>query len=135
MRNPNQVLACPMNGKTCVEGVREDFPDSPQPGVKIKCRLWQHLVGKNPQGEGTVDEWDCSFAWLPITTIETSQMARQTAASVDKVSNEVAEVKGAVSTLARSVQVAGANIRQGIENGTIQLLVPPKSENGEKSGA
>jgi hypothetical protein len=117
MRDPNQILACPLNGKACIDGVREDFPHTEIPGSpgsfgsKLKCRWWQHLYGKDPQSEKMIDQWDCAVAWLPITTIETSQMAKQTSASVDKMANQVNEL---------AINSAGQNIRQGIETGRAQ---------------
>lgn len=136
MRDPKDIFACPLNGKACVDGVREDFPDIHAPnggGVlgKLKCRWWQHLVGKDPQSEKQIDNWDCAIAWLPVTTIETAQMTRQGTASVDKVANEVAQVRTRVSDLTRAIQSAGENIRSGIETGTLQILLPGPPTNGE----
>lgn len=98
-----------MNGKKCIDGVREDFPEG-EAGAKIKCRWWQHLYGKDPQTEGAIDQWDCAIAWLPITTIETAQMSRQTSASVDKTANVLHEVgqaiaRQAISTATRTIQL------------------------------
>lgn len=127
-------VACPLNGKLCVDGSREDFPET-KVGGKVKCRWWQHLAGKDPQSEKMIDQFDCAIAWLPITTVESAQMARQTSASVDKVANEVASVKGNINGLARSIQVASANIRQGIEAGGVSIMLPPASGNGDKPDA
>ena len=82
-----KVCACPLNGKVCSDGIREDFPLSEDKINRLRCRWWQHIYGKDPQTEKLVDEFDCSIAWLPVTTVETSQMAHQTSASVDKVAN------------------------------------------------
>lgn len=82
------ACACPLNGKICTDGVREDFPENPaKPGHKVQCRWWQHIYGKDPQTEQIVDEFDCSIPWLTVTTVETSQNARGAAASTDKVAN------------------------------------------------
>lgn len=126
--------ACPLNGKLCVDGTREDFPKNSVGGL-VKCRWWQHVAGKDPQTEKTIDHYDCAVAWLPTVGIEGAQMSRQTAASVDKVANEVASVKGNINGLARSIQVAGSNIRQGIEAGGMSIMLPPGSGNGGKSDA
>jgi hypothetical protein len=123
--------ACPLNGKLCVDGVREDFPTN-SVGGKVPCRWWQHVAGKDPQGEKTIDAYDCAVAWMPMIGIEGSQMSRQTAASVDKVANAVAEVKGNINALSGTLRIAAAEIRQGIEAGAIQIMLPPGTKNGEE---
>lgn len=83
-----QEMVCPLNGKLCINGKREDFPKD-KIGNLIQCRLWVHLYGKDPQSEKTIDQWDCAWAWVPTTTIEGAQASRFAAASSDKVANEV----------------------------------------------
>ena len=69
--------------------------------VEAKCRFWTHLLGKNPQGDGVVDKFGCAIEFLPILLVENAQMIRQSAASTDKVANQVqksrAEFIGALS--------------------------------------
>jgi hypothetical protein len=120
--------ACPFNGQLCIDGVRADFPKNKVGGL-IQCRLWQHLAGKDPQSEKTIDNFDCSIAWLPVTTIETAQMSRQTSASVDKVANEVAIVHTKLQELGQAVAGAASNIREGIEAGSLHVLLPPPPGN------
>lgn len=86
-------MCCPLNGKLCLEGRREDFHRD-ENDYPIQCRWWVHLYGKDPQTEKVLDQFDCAVSWLPITTIETSQMSRFTAASTDKVANAVVEGMG-----------------------------------------
>lgn len=122
------VCACPLNGRLCVDGVRDDFPDHPvKPGMKVQCRWWQHVYGKDPQSEEIRDEWDCAVAWLPVTTLETSQMARQTSASVDKAANEMRGFKTHVSDLGKAIDGVGKEIRAGIESGALHVFLPPPS--------
>ncbi len=116
------TCACPLNGKLCIDGTREDFPEIN--GTKVKCRWWQHLYGKDPQTEKMIDQWDCAVAWLPITTIETSQMAKQTAAGVDKVANEVAAAKTVFGGLSIAIEGAGKEIGRQIEAGRQAMLGP-----------
>ena len=47
------------------------------------------MVGKNPQGDGVFDKFGCAIEFLPILLVENAQMIRQTAASTDKVANQV----------------------------------------------
>lgn len=90
-----KTMVCPLNGKLCLEGKREDFPRDQVDNV-LTCRWWVHLFGKDPQTEKILDQFDCSIAWLPITTTETSQMTNQNSASVDKVANEIQEIGGKI---------------------------------------
>lgn len=73
---------CPFIGKKCVES---------------KCKLWTHLLGKNPQGDGVVDKFGCAIEFLPILLVENAQMMRQGAASTDKVANIVNGLRGEVN--------------------------------------
>jgi hypothetical protein len=123
-----QICACPLNGKECRDGIREDF------SAGLKCRWWQHLYGKDPQSEKMIDQWDCAVAWLPITTIEASQMSRQTGASVDKVANEVATLKSHLAAVAGSIRVAGAGISQAIESGSLTVMLPSPGTEPQTNG-
>lgn len=128
------VCSCPINGQRCVDGEREDF-DKDANGRVIKCRWWQHLYGKDPQTEKTIDQWDCAIAWLPITGIEGAQMSRQTAASVDKVANEIVSTKMDIANLGRAIQVAAASIKQGIEQGALNVLIGPPNQEPPANGS
>jgi hypothetical protein len=122
-------VACPLNGKLCVDGSREDFPET-KVGGKVTCRWWQHLAGKDPQSEKMIDQFDCAIAWMPTVTIEAAQMGRQTAASVDKVANEIVSVKTGIQALSGSIRIAAAEISQGIRSGAINVLMPPDHDTG-----
>lgn len=127
-------VACPLNGKLCIDGSREDFPKN-KAGGAVKCRWWQHLAGKDPQSEKMIDQYDCAMAWMPTVTIEGAQMGRQTAASVDKVATEINAVKSRLGALGQAVQAAGESIRKGIKQGALQVFLPSKSENGKTPDA
>lgn len=88
-----KTMACPLNGKMCADGIREDFAPNPSTGRPLTCRWWQHVSGKDPQSEKIIDHFDCSIPWMPILMVENSQMQRFTAASVDKVATEVAKTR------------------------------------------
>lgn len=59
--------------------------------IRHKCAWFSRLVGMDPQTGQPVDKFGCSVSWLPILLVENSNQGRQTAASVDKVANEVAK--------------------------------------------
>lgn len=73
--------------------------------IESKCKMWTHLMGKNPQNETMIDKFGCAVEFLPILLVENAQMIRQTAASTDKVANQVqksrAEFMGALPTKAQ----------------------------------
>ncbi len=58
---------------------------------QFECVFWTKLMGKDPQSEQHIDEWDCAVRWLPILLIEGSQESRQTAAAVESLRNVVAK--------------------------------------------
>jgi hypothetical protein len=88
-------MTCPHTGTECVDGIRDDFKPGKDGRVK-PCRLWIHMYGKDPQSEKIYDQFDCSHAWLAVTTVEQAQMARFTTASVDKVANEISDIGGKI---------------------------------------
>lgn len=69
---------CPLIGKKCIEH---------------QCVFYVHLVGMNPQTGQPTDEWNCAVAWLPMLLIENANEVRKSAASSDKVANEVRGLK------------------------------------------
>ena len=73
------------------------MPLAPQDMAKVchRCPLWVKVIGKHPQQDATIDHWNCSLAWLPILTIENSQMQRQTGAAVESFRNEMVRLNAA----------------------------------------
>jgi hypothetical protein len=81
----------------------------PQAKGDMKCPLAQadeavcppasggHLRGKHPQGEEIIDHWGCAIAWMPVLTVENSQMQRQTGAR-----RELPQRDGAASRIRQS---------------------------------
>lgn len=124
---------CPLNGKLCVDGIRNDFEKDAN-GFQHKCKWWQHVYGKDPQSEKIIDQFDCSVPWLTITTVETAQMSRQTTASVDKVANEVATMKSHINALSGAVRVAAASISQAVEAGALTVMLPPPGDKPSPNG-
>lgn len=57
--------------------------------VRHQCAWFTKVLGTNPQTGKDIEDWGCSIAWLPILLVENSNQQRQTAASVDKVANQV----------------------------------------------
>ncbi len=130
--------ACPLNGKDCIDGVREDFSDiKTESGAivgKRKCRWWQHIQGKDPQSDKFIDQWDCAIAWMPTIGLEGAQQSRQCGASVDKVANHVSEVKSNISALAGAVRVAAQQLSQAVEAGALTVMLPSPATDPESNG-
>jgi len=128
-----KIMCCPINGKLCLDGKREDFHrdenDSP-----ITCRWWVHLYGKDPQSEKMLDQHDCAMAWLPVTTIETSQSSRFTTASIDKLANVVNDTKRAISAGLQHVAVGFNALQSKVEELEHNVIeVPPNGgDNGKR---
>lgn len=53
------------------------------------CPMYVHIRGTNPNTGEEVDNWRCSFSWLPVLMIENSQQQRQTGAAVESFRNEM----------------------------------------------
>lgn len=59
--------------------------------VGHQCKMFVHLTGTNPQTGQPVDEFDCSFSWLPVLLIEGAKETRQAAAAVESMRNRIVE--------------------------------------------
>ena len=93
-------------------GAKRDCPFWRGPCVKHECQLYVNLKGKNPQGEEIIDQWGCSFRFLPWLLTENSQMQRQTGAAVESFRNENATVnKVALDALESLIRVAPLEAR------------------------
>jgi len=118
-----EAMPCPMNGKLCIDGRREDFPKDKN-GTLLQCRWWTAIKGKDPQSNTDIDIHDCAVAWIPVTTLDASQSSRYAAASSDKVANVQSEMKGfmkriavGLRQMARGVNQVAENQKKSIENG------------------
>lgn len=76
-----------MSTKKCP--LRFNLLETEQACIQHDCEWYIHLIGMNPQTGQPQDEFGCAVSALPILMVENSQQQRQTAASVDKVANEV----------------------------------------------
>ncbi len=50
------------------------------------------VIGKDPQTEEILDEWNCAIVWMPHMQIETSQTQRGVSSALESFRNET--VKG-----------------------------------------
>ena len=71
-------LVCPFHKETCDK-------------VCHRCPLWVLVVGKNPQSNEEINQWQCAIGWLPMLLVENSQQQRQTAAAVESLRNKVVQ--------------------------------------------
>jgi len=86
--------------------------DGFKPCRQLECAWFMKVVGKNPNTGADVDEWGCAIAWMPILTIENSQMQRQTGAAVESFRNEM--VKS--NEVGQRVLLAAAGVPQQAQN-------------------
>jgi hypothetical protein len=78
-------VICPLMGCECVEdGAIKD-------NELVKCRFWVNVIGQNPQTGETVNNWDCSFAWMPVLMIENSKVNRETGSAIESFRNEMVD--------------------------------------------
>jgi hypothetical protein len=80
---PDKSIKCHRTAftKSCFDGV-----------VKCKCRLWMHVEGLDAAGH-EIDVFGCADEFNVKMLHEIAKESRQTAASVDKVANEVEKVR------------------------------------------
>lgn len=57
-----------------------------------KCPLWTRIMGKDPQSEAMIDNWQCALAVLPTLLVENAQMSRATGAAVESLRNNIVRV-------------------------------------------
>jgi hypothetical protein len=69
---------CPFNGKDTSK-------------VCHKCPLYVHLRGRDLNTGNEVDNWGCSFGFLPMLLVENSGQQRATGAAVEQLRNIVAD--------------------------------------------
>lgn len=122
MEPKSSVATCPINGKTCVDGVRSDFDFIEVSGVKkqYKCRLWKALAGKDPQSNEVINDYDCAWSWMPLIGIENSQMTRHVVAQVSE------GTKAFVDALPEEVQ------KRVLNKASVGLVKTLLSENVDK---
>ncbi len=77
---PDKKIKCPYTAfkTSCFDGV-----------TKHHCPKWIHVIGLHPNTGQSVDNYDCSDAWVPALLIENSQQQRQTGAAVESFRNAV----------------------------------------------
>ena len=73
--------------------------DGFNPCRQLDCAWFLKVAGKDPQSNKEVEEWGCAIAWLPMLTIENSQMQRQTGAAVESFRNEMVKANEASQQL------------------------------------
>lgn len=54
-----------------------------------KCRFYIMVRGTDVNTGKEVDDWGCSFAFMPMLMIENSNVQRQTGAAVESFRNEM----------------------------------------------
>lgn len=98
---------CPFIGKDC---------------IGLQCALFAQVRGTDPQSGSEVDEWACSFAWMPLLLINAAKEVRQGAAATESVRNEV--VVASEKTVQAQFVIANlqglsqiATLGQGANNG------------------
>lgn len=64
------------------------------------CPLYIQLRGVDPNTGREVDNWGCSFSFLPMIMLENTQASRHTSGSIDALRNEQASVSQKMMTAA-----------------------------------
>lgn len=87
---------CPLLKKSCVER---------------DCMFWVHLVGQHPQTGQPIDQFDCSFKWMPVIFLEGSKRTLGVQAAVESMRNEVTDRQDTLNHLITSASRRPAQIK------------------------
>jgi hypothetical protein len=68
-----------------------------------RCPWWTRVIGKNPQSEAIIDDWQCAVALLPMLLVENAQQSRGTGAAVETLRNELVAGMNRAANIALSV--------------------------------
>ena len=66
-------LFCPL-GSVC-----EQVAD----GKVKRCRWYTKVIGKHPQGEQEIEEWNCAMSWMPMMQVEVAQTNRSQSQAIE----------------------------------------------------
>lgn len=93
MKQREEGTFCPLIKKDCVE---------------YKCKFWIKLVGKHPQIEGqTIDQFDCTWVWIPMLMIENTKEAIGVSASIDSFRNEMVQAQAVTQHTVDGIDALG----------------------------
>jgi hypothetical protein len=68
------------------------------------CPWWCRIIGKNPQTEEMLDDWNCAIGLLPMLLVENAQVSRGTTVAMETFRNGVVQAVGvAVDSVNRRV--------------------------------
>lgn len=71
---------------------RDDFcPLIKEPCRQLGCNFFVHMRGLNPNTGEEMDDYRCTFAWLPLLLLEGASQTRQAGAAIESFRNEVKE--------------------------------------------
>jgi hypothetical protein len=57
--------------------------------IGIQCVLYTKVQGTDMNTGKQVEDWNCSFSWMPMLLVENSGQQRQTGAAVESFRNEM----------------------------------------------
>lgn len=87
------------------------------------CKFQIHIRGLDPQSGGEIDIWNCSFALMPILTIENSKKQHETGAAVESFRNEVTKRNGQMRADANAMLSGPRIVAQ-------EMIAPLRALNG-----
>lgn len=61
---------------------------------QLECRFFVKLAGTHPTTGVVLDEWDCSFSFLPVLMVQTANSVRGLHAATESHRNVIAKAMG-----------------------------------------
>lgn len=89
-------LTCPLIKKKCIEH---------------RCHWFIQVQGTNPNTGGSVSEWGCAVAWLPVLLIENAKEVRQGAAATESFRNEVTRLSRGSREISEQISVPTTRVK------------------------
>jgi len=127
-------MTCPYNGEICCEGIRSDFKPNKEGKIK-QCRLWTAIKGKDPQSENVIDFFDCAHAWVPVVTLEASQMTRHMTATTQEFRKETHDGLQKLGSSLKNAAIAVNGIMEQNKELIEGIQLPSLENKGERGHA
>lgn len=95
------------------------------------CPLWVKLRGMNRNTGEEVDQWQCSFSFLPPLLVEVAQQSRECGAAVESFRNQTVNQNTVVNRIVE-IAMQRAEQRQIHHDNPAEPLLPLEDDNGAR---
>ena len=111
MGENRQEMWCSIMKEDCIDGWCPSMSKGKNKKPR-KCRFWIKITGKHPQRDEFIDDYDCSFAWLPTLMVEQCRIENSTGAAVESLRNKIVETKNVMIDINNNKQITNQDNKQ-----------------------